>query len=189
MTVLDQVTQLKNQGFDDNSISQELTNQGVAPKNIQDALSQLQIKSAITNNNQMENYEQPAQGMTQEVPQMPEQGYAQETYAAAPQEEYYDPNAGQGSSMIIELAGQVVDEKMSKFLTQIEELNEFKTLTQVKLDHLEESTKRIQDMFDKLQLAILDKVGSYGQNLDSIKKEMNMMQETFSKTLPKIKKE
>ena len=32
-----------------------------------------------------------------------------------------------------------------------------------------------------MQIAILEKVGSYGQNLDSIKKEMSMMQDSFTK--------
>ena len=37
---------------------------------------------------------------------------------------------------------------------------------------------------DKLQLAILNKIGSYGKTLESIKKEMSMMQDSFGKALP-----
>ena len=41
---------------------------------------------------------------------------------------------------------------------------------------------------DKLQLAILDKVGSYGKNLDIVKKEMQMMQDSFGKVMKKNSK-
>ena len=41
--------------------------------------------------------------------------------------------------------------------------------------------KRIESIIDKLQSSILEKVGSYGSNLDSIKKEMSMMQDSFGR--------
>jgi hypothetical protein len=39
----------------------------------------------------------------------------------------------------------------------------------------------MENVFDKLQITILEKIGSYGQNLENIKKEMEMMQNSFSK--------
>ena len=39
-----------------------------------------------------------------------------------------------------------------------------------------------------MQIKILEKVGSYGGGLESIKKEMEMMQDSFSKTLPMLAK-
>jgi len=41
--------------------------------------------------------------------------------------------------------------------------------------------KRIETSIDRLQSAILEKVGSYGRGLDSVKKEMGMMQDSFGK--------
>jgi len=41
--------------------------------------------------------------------------------------------------------------------------------------------KRMEKTIDKLQMAILEKVGSYGRGLESIKKEMIMMQDSFGK--------
>jgi DNA anti-recombination protein RmuC len=49
-----------------------------------------------------------------------------------------------------------------------------------------ERLKRIESTIDKLQLAILDKVGSYGKTLDSVKKEMSMMQDSFGKIVNKV---
>ena len=204
MGVLDQVIQLKNQGANDDQIAQMLTSQGIPPKQIYDALNQSQIKNAI--NKDMEEGMQPSiteqgvipltqmeQGYGQTYPQ--EQTYDQsQTQNYAPQYQEmspqagYDPNSGGDSNLMIELAEQVFSEKIKKVQKQMDEINELKTIMQVKVDNMEQSVKRIENTLDKLQLAILDKVGSYGQNLESIKKEMNMMQETFSKTLPSLVK-
>ena len=47
MAVLEQITQMKNQGIPENQIIESLRQQGVSPKQITDALSQSQIKSAV----------------------------------------------------------------------------------------------------------------------------------------------
>jgi len=54
---------------------------------------------------------------------------------------------------------------------------------------LSERLKKIETTMDKLQIAILEKVGSYGQNLDGIRKEMSMMQDSFSKMVSSPKEE
>ena len=87
---------------------------------------------------------------------------------------------------MIEIAEQVFAEKMRKMQKQLEDLNEFKTLAETKLTNTTNRLKRIESTIDKLQIAILEKVGSYGRGLDSIKKEMSMMQDSFSKTLPAL---
>ena len=111
-------------------------------------------------------------------------GYSEEYY---PQEGYgedYESYGGGGTDTMIEIAEQVFAEKMRKIQKQLEDLNEFKTLAETKLTSATNRLKRIEETIDKLQMAILEKVGSYGRGLDSIKKEMSMMQDSFSKTLP-----
>ncbi|MCW8965690.1 MAG: hypothetical protein OQK82_03250, partial [Candidatus Pacearchaeota archaeon] len=126
------------------------------------------------------------------------QNYAQQGYA--PQEEYYpqqgydqggyDQNYGaQGgfdSSTIIEITEQVILEKTKKINDQLEDLNEFKALHKNKLENIDERLKKIESTIDKLQITILEKIGSYGQNLGEIKKEMNMMQDSFGKVVNDI---
>ena len=57
------------------------------------------------------------------------------------------------------------------------------TLTQTKIDNIADRLKRIEATIDKLQMTILEKIGSYGNNLESIKKEMAMMQDSFGKVV------
>jgi hypothetical protein len=116
-----------------------------------------------------------------------------ESYSAQPQEEYYeeqyDPNqyagggGGYSSDTMIEIAEQVFSEKMKKMEKQVKELEEFKTIYSTKIDEINERLKRMEKYFDKMQLEILEKVGEYGKGLNSIKKEMNMIEDSFSKIM------
>ena len=48
MGILDQITQMQNQGIPNEDIVRNLQEQGISPKEINDALSQAQIKSAVS---------------------------------------------------------------------------------------------------------------------------------------------
>lgn len=131
----------------------------------------------------------------------PQQQYTQPTtdYQPRTQEPQYYPQTetyqeytptGNADTMI-EIADQVFSEKIRKLQKVIETTSETAILLQNKFENLSERVKKIENIIDKLQIAILEKVGSYGQNLESIKKEMTMMQDSFSKVIssPKHKEE
>jgi uncharacterized phage infection (PIP) family protein YhgE len=126
-------------------------------------------------------------------PQQVENNNYQQQYAAAPQD-YYPPqysnqnyneysSAQTSTDTIIEIADQIFSEKIKKIQKQVEDDSEINTLLQSKVENISERLKKIENLIDKLQLAILEKVGSYGQNLEGIKKEMSMMQDSFSKMI------
>ena len=81
----------------------------------------------------------------------------------------------------MEMAEQVFSEKIKKFQKVLDATSEAAILLQTKFDNISERLKKIEGTIDRLQIAILEKVGSYGQNLENIKKEMGMMQDSFSK--------
>ncbi len=116
---------------------------------------------------------------TRAYPPVSQEFYPQEGY-----EEYYAGSSG--TDTMIEIAEQVFSDKIRKLQTHIEELNEFRVLTQTKVTHMSERLNRIESTIDKLQAAILQKIGSYGGTLESIKKEMSMMQESFGKMIPSL---
>lgn len=140
---------------------------------------------------------------TQEYQQQEQpQYYAQEPQYYAPQpnqEQYYSPEqsyseyapSGNGTDMMMEIADQVVSEKIKKIQKVLEATSETAIMLQNKFENLSERLKKIENIIDKLQIAILEKVGSYGQNLESVKKEMSMMQDSFSKMIssPKHREE
>lgn len=112
------------------------------------------------------------------------QNYNSEEYFA--QEGYSEPVAGgmYDTDTIIEIAEQVFYEKIKREQKQIESLNEFATIVETRITNDHERIRRIEEIIDKLQIAILEKIGSYGRNLESIKNEMGMMQESFEKMVP-----
>ena len=44
----------------------------------------------------------------------------------------------------------------------------------------------MESIIDRLQASILEKIGSYGQDLDSMRKEMSMMQNSFGKMINQV---
>ena len=212
MGVLDQITKMKKQGISDNEIYASLSQQGISPREIDDAFKQAQIKNAVSSTDDMGEemqssimpegempipVEEPYQPQTyQPQPAQPPQTYQPRTYEEQPtQEEYqpqeqqyytqggesYAPSAGMDTDTIIEIADQLFSEKIKKIQKQVDSFSEVDTLLQTKLENVSERLKKIEAIIDKLQIAILEKVGSYGQNLESVKKEMSMMQDSFSK--------
>ena len=205
MSVLDQVTQMKSQGKPDSEIIRSLQDQGLPPMEIQEALSQAQIKNAISGSQVMgmeqsimdqglyneEQYSTPEAPLAQAptyTPQIPDANYAQDySQQAYPQQQYYQDESysyqSSDTGTLVEVSEQVFNDKIRKAQKQLDSLNEFKALSETRLKNMEERLKRMEEMFDKLQISILDKVGSYGRNLSSLQKEMNMVQDSFSKAI------
>jgi len=210
MGILDQIMQMKSQGISDEEIVSELSQQGISPRQINDALKQAQIKSVVSNGYGNDGDMQ-ASMMPGEEPPAPEQETYQPAYQpqqqSAPQEEAYQPQMQQGQEQayqaggyeqyapagidtdtVMEIADQIFSDRIKKFQKQLDSVTETSTLLQTKMENISERFKRIEAIIDKLQLAILEKVGSYGRNLDSIKKEMSMMQDSFSKMISPSRK-
>jgi hypothetical protein len=171
------------------SIMKDVSKEPIAPT------PQLYIPKTQEIEHETEEFYSPAPGP--QVPQFNEnpqvQQYQQGYQEAYPPQEGYDPQEGyfdQGvggaydTDTVIEIAEQVFSEKIKREQKQIESLNEFATLVEARITNDHERIKRIEEIIDKLQAAILEKIGSYGRNIESIKGEMEMMQESFEKMVP-----
>ncbi len=212
MAILEQVIRMKNQGISDGDIINELSQQGVSPREINDALKQAQIKYAISNTDgegeemqpsimPEEEVPSPGQTYTPRVP-IPEQ-YAPQEESYQPQEyqeqypqqeQYYQPGeyeqvpAGIDTDTIMEIADQIFSDRIKKIQKQTDTVTEVSALMQTKVENVSERLKKMETIIDRLQIAILEKVGSYGKNLEGIKKEMSMMQDSFSKMISPSRK-
>ncbi|MCK9595586.1 hypothetical protein M0R19_00145 [Candidatus Pacearchaeota archaeon] len=197
MGVLDQIMQMKRQGVPDEEIVNSLSQSGISPKEISDALKQAQIKDAVSYGDEemqpsiIQGGEAPAPAQAQEY-YAPQEYQPQQEAAYQPQQQeaqqYYAPEAGYAQAgggvdtdTVIEIADQVFSDKIKKIQKQTDAVSEAAIVLQTKTESISERLKKIESIIDKLQISILEKVGSYGQNLESIKKEMGMMQDSFSK--------
>lgn len=138
----------------------------------------IQRPSQITQEIKKSQIEEPQEDVF--YPPQPEQKFSpQETY------DYQSGNYEEGinTDTIIEISEQIFNEKILTISKQIDNLEKFKSEFQIKIDHLSTRLEKIESIINKLQVAILEKIGSYGQNLNSIKKEMSMMQDSFGKII------
>jgi hypothetical protein len=183
MGTLDQITQMKQQGMADEAILGALQQQGIPPKEISDALGQAQIKSAVSQEVPQQEMAPPEPGQ-QEYVQDP--NAQQQYYQEAPQQEGYGYGGGAtDTETMIEISEQVFADKMQKIEKRVDKEEEFKNIAEVKIENIEQRLQRLEKMFDKLQLEILQKVGTYGKTLQNNKKEMTMMQNSFRKVIGK----
>jgi len=212
MGALEQVSQMKSQGIPEEEIINKLKQQKISPKDINDALNQSRIKDAVYSPQQTnipateqipipQKIEETYVPRTQDIKQEVNVPQPQETYAPQPQEEYAPPQEvyqqeaygypapeESGSDMMIEISEQVFNEKIKKVEKQIDKMNDVQTLLQTKTEYAVERLKRIESIMYKLQVAILERIGSYGKNLEIIKKEMGMIEDSFTKIVPGAKK-
>ena len=204
MGALEQITQLRNQGIPDEDIIKNLQEGGFSPKEINDGFNQSQIKNAVSDEVPENPENIPPSPEIEQQPPQPNEIYSpnaqtipeeQDVYYPQPQassqlqeqEDYYSPGEFD-TSTIIEISEQVFSEKIQKLQKKIEESAEFKILAGSKIDNLLERIKNVEKIIDNLQISILKKVGSYGGNLESIKNEMSMMQDSFKKIVnPMVK--
>jgi hypothetical protein len=213
MAVLEQVISMKEQGISDRDIVNELSQNGISPKEISEALGQAQIKYSVSNpgdEEQMQPSIMPGENVPQEgngqvyvpgayeqqgeypVPEYQEQGQYAPEYS---QQQYYQPtteqysSAGIDANTVMEIADQVFSERIRKIQEQTETTAEASVVLQAKMENISDRLKKIETIIDKLQIAILEKVGSYGKNLESVKKEMSMMQDSFSKMISSPKRQ
>lgn len=201
MGALEQVTQMRRENKSDEEIISALRNQGVSPRDINDALNHAQIKNAVSDI-MGEDMQAPSPSGEEQYENQDYGSYPQnaqnQVYTPQPQQAYYPPQDYQqgygqeyypqqnNTDTIVEVASQVFEEKISDVVRKVDSAEEFKTLTKAKLDHMDERLKRVEAIIDRLQSAILEKIGAYGSNIESIKKEMSMMQDSFGKALGSV---
>lgn len=186
MGLNEEIQQLKEQGTPDELIAPVMLRKGYSQAEIGKALATSTIKGAVTAPSVDEL--QPSLGSVEPTPTeepLPappaypgypgaEQGYADQAYS---QEQY--PAQSISTDTIAEVAEQAVEALLVKRDRALAELASFKAQGEARIQTLEERVKRLETLMDKLQLAILQKVGDQLTNLEDIKREVIETQKTF----------
>jgi hypothetical protein len=189
MGLTEEIQQLKEQGTSDEIIEPVLLRKGYSKAEIGKALAASTIKGAVTAPGIDEL--QPSLGSSTESvqeetsPPAPYQGYpsSEQVYAEQyPSDQY--ASSGVSAETMAEVAEQAVEALLVKRDTTLAELASFKAQGEAQLRTLEERIKRIEGLLDKMQLAILQKVGDQLTNLEDIKREVIETQKTFKALAP-----
>ncbi len=190
---LEMVMQLEKQGLNDVEIIAKLQEQGLSAQEINDALNQSRVKSAVSSS---ETEMQPSI-MTEPMVQEEEEPsapspikkrsqavqYAQQQPVEEYQYEYTTQQGGVGVETIEEIAEEVVNERFNEIKKRVGEIVDFKQLINSRIAELDDRVKRIESSIDKLQLALLGRVQEFGQDIKYLGSEMQVMEGAFSKIL------
>ena len=109
--------------------------------------------------------------------------YYPETPQAYPEQDYYAPQGGMDTETISEIAEQVATEKLNEFKAKTGDLVSFKNTIQEKVEDIDDRLKRIETSIDKLQQAIIGKIGEFGESNAMIHKDLDNLHGTVSKLM------
>jgi len=206
MATLDRVLEMQQQNVPDSEITRQLQNEGISPAEINDSLNQARIKNAVA---PRENQIAP-EGMYPSITSAPPEPIApqppiqetqiqQDYYAPqppAPQQDYYTPqpqtyseqdyypqSGGYEAETISEIAEQIATEKLEDYKSKVGDVASFKNQIQNKVDDIDDRLKRIENSIDKLQQAIIEKVGEFGESSAIIHKDLDNLHGTISKLM------
>jgi len=191
-------TQLRNEGISpmeiNNSINQAKIKSAVSEP--EDHMSSGMQQSMMDSQEQADNQYQQAPPPEVYPPQSaPEsESYGQQDYYSSqggqdgyytqtPQaysQDYYAPQSGVDTETISEIAEQVATEKLNEFKKKTGDLVSFKNNIQDKVNDIDDRLKRIETTIDKLQQAIIGKIGEFGENNAMIHKDLENLHGTVS---------
>jgi hypothetical protein len=121
-----------------------------------------------------------SQDENSQIPQYQENYYTQ-TPQAYQEQAYYSPPGTSNSETISEIAEQIVSEKFSEFKKETGDIALFQSRIQDKVADIEERLKRIETTIDKLQHAIIGKIGEFGENNALVHRDLDNLHNTMSK--------
>lgn len=209
MALLERITTMKQQGASETQIINTLKEEGVSPLEINEAISQLKIKAAVSSNeyDEMQSsvmapspdsqfgsaqaQENPAAYApayaSQQQAYAPEQ-YAQAQQAYAPTQQQYAPEGAyyqQAADVetIRDIAKQVVEESIQKMREEISSLSKMKSDMKFEMQDIENRLGKIENIIQELQTSIIRRMGQYGESIAGISQEVRATQEAFTKMI------
>jgi DNA-binding transcriptional MerR regulator len=171
---MDQVSVMKQQGYNNNQIIQTLQRDGYTSSQIFDAMSQSEAGSMQTNDMQNAQMQQlssqlpPMQQMPQSMQQNVPQNIPMNSLQSSPEE----------------LVEAIIDEKWNELVKDINKVIEWKQKADTKLATMDQQINDLSQQFDKLHSAIIGKIGDYDKHMVDVGAELQAMEKVFSKVLP-----
>jgi uncharacterized protein YukE len=129
----------------------------------------------------------PAQAPAQQSPEVyppetqdPYYGQAPQAYSA---DTSYAPQYSTDTETISEIAEQIASEKIKEYTKKTGDIVSFQNQIQEKVSDIDERLKRIENGIDKLQQAIIGKIGEFGESTGAIHKDLENLHGTVSKLM------
>ena len=132
---------------------------------------------------EMQSFQSPTPGTYPPQEQQPQDDYYTQTPQAYSTQDYYAPQNTLDTETISEIAEQVAIEKLDEFKKKTGDLVSFKTSIQTQVADIDERLKRIENSIDKLQQAIVGKIGEFGESNAMIHQDLDNLHGTVAKLM------
>ncbi len=208
---IDQVMTLKQQGYQDYQISEQLQSQGFNSSQIFEAMNQVNMNQQQNPQQQPQQSYPPEQGMMdqgqfppndaqpmmeqgfnpqqEQYPQMDMQqqnnGYEQEPIQQEEEKIDYSPPITE-KERIEELAEAIIDEKWKDLISDINKVIEWKEKTETRIINLEQGIEHVKQALESLHKSLVAKISDYDKNINNVGIEIKAMEKVFQKILPTL---
>jgi hypothetical protein len=125
----------------------------------------------------------PAQGPEVYPTQQAQDDYYPQTPQAYGSQDYYAQQGPTDTSTISEIAEQVFSDKFGEFTKKTGDIASFKNTIQDKVSDIDSRLKRIEETIDKLQQAVIGRIGEFGENTSMIHKDLENLHGTMAKMM------
>jgi len=177
---VDQVLQLKQQGYDDNQISQALIQAGYTQDVAFNTISAANMQGGAAG---------PVPG---QAPAAAPAGAPEGPPGAPPMgppggPPMGPPGGGEDDATrkkIEEFAEVIIDEKWEEFSKNVNKLAEWKNKAETRITKIETHFKGLKEDFDNVHKALIGKIGEYDKNILGVGTEIKAMEKVFQKLLP-----
>lgn len=188
-TPLQQVLQMRQQGFPDNQIVQGLQKQGYATQQIFDAVSQADLSAipAGPGPMQMEGTEAapPGYGAGAYPEQYAQPGAAPQPPQGAQQAEYAPQSVSNATeTRINEIAEAIINEKWEEVFGEIQKVIVWKEKMEAELQKIKDDINTLKEQFDGLHQGVLGKVGEYDERMRDVSSEVKAVHKVFQDVIP-----
>lgn len=186
-TPIDPVIMMRGQGLSNNQIVQNLQRAGYSIDQINNAISQADIKEGIVAT-PFQLGTAPASSPLQPYPPA-YGGSAPVSYGGGVSGMSQQASGGGESGVmaderIQEIAEAIIDEKWSELIANVNKILEWKDATESRMARMEQEIKDMKDSFDRLHEGVLGKIGEYDHGLQDIGTEIKALEKVFQKILP-----
>lgn len=174
---LEEVKQLKMQGFSDNEIIDELKGRGYPLSQINNALAQ----SAISEPGVAPEIENPDDFMG--APETPEETSSFSENPSLPSGGSF-PEELQGR--IEEITESIIDEKWDLLIEEVKKIVEWKSKVEEDVTKLKNDISNLKDDFKELHQGVLGKLESYDEKMTEVGTELKAVGKVFQDVIPEF---
>jgi len=93
----------------------------------------------------------------------------------------YQPQQAVDVETITDISEQIIEEKTAGIKKQVTSFKKFQDTLSLEIERINSRLMKMENNFNELQMAIIKRVGGYGESIDSIEKEMKATQNSFAK--------